>query len=68
MDSKERGRRRMMHKIKIVGTWEKNYICDDVDHALRLAKEESMLYPHLNMKSVGVVYLEELGKNENSGQ
>ena len=58
----------MMHKIKIVGTWEKNYIARDIVHALQMAKDEAMLYPHLNMKSVGVVHLEELGKDENSGK
>ena len=58
----------MMHKIKIVGTWEKNYIAEDIVHALQMAKDEAMLYPHLNMKSVGVVHLEELGKDENSGK
>jgi hypothetical protein len=58
----------MMHEIKIVGTWEKNYIAEDIVHALQMAKDEAMLYPHLNMKSVGVVHLRELEKDENSGK
>ena len=57
-----------MHQIKIVGTWEKNYIAEDIVHALQMAKDEAMLYPHLNMKSVGVVHLKELEKDENSGK
>jgi hypothetical protein len=47
-----------MKKIKIIGQWEKTFLVDETQDALKKADEIIAMYPHLKMKKTGIQHVD----------